>query len=645
MKRILILTSLLINVLTIKAQTLQTYNGNYTIENTYNEGVASYQYYVKDGKRIKNGSFSFKNVTKITSCIITGFYKDDLKTGQWTENVSYFEYDGLSGINPDNLRKNYVMKNDPLVEVIETKQYTCVNGELHGDYLYSKNSTRKWYYPASGTSIYSKKRIEMYDLGKPISKTGTFIDEGKQVYKYTCKYKNGILNGKAEFTQPTFKEVCNVKNGFIISRYNEELGTGKKFEIENYNKDSVLFNLYNNKQLGVYLNDESKLYVDTFPGSSVLRYNRIYVKKEEANITRGTGYYQENLFKDIDLGEVYYFEIDKETKPITQIDIDNYVFTNWADEFKYLDQYFINKPNKILKYEVIGNPVPKKTIDSLNNLKMEFTYFWDLSSHYDNGEKIIDSIFYIQDTIYEKISRPRIRYLLAKGDTNSLKKAKFDLENAYGIYLYEYVYQYFNHNNLADFFEEYANTNNESTIYDVYVCKTLIAYLSKSNCPSHLIEFLTNKINKIEHLRTMCNKSKEYRELNLAVYDIGSQRWQANDLVGFANKHENYRSIISGETLDFYYNKNQDNINVCPSIMRLPTIQDIELYFESSTPINEVISLNNKTYYPKDANNIGSGSIILVLDNSDNQLKYYDVIEKKILNNNDIFVKVRCIVK
>ena len=100
MKKYLIILLLISISITSFGQSLQNYSGTEPIGHPYYENAKiSYTYQLIDNKKVKTGNYSFiinsNNGYKIN---ISGKYKNNLKTGLWTYNVTLtnFNNSGLT---------------------------------------------------------------------------------------------------------------------------------------------------------------------------------------------------------------------------------------------------------------------------------------------------------------------------------------------------------------------------------------------------------------------------------------------------------------------------------------------------------------------------------------------------------------------
>ena len=90
--------------------------------------------------------------------------------------------------------------------------------------------------------------------------------------------------------------------------------------------------------------------------------------------------------------------------------------------------------------------------------------------------------------------------------------------------------------------------------------------------------------------------------------------------------------------------------------MRLPTIEDIEIYFDSEISFSDFFNINgykysddgynyypeNKQFHPEPS---PRGRLLLVYNPKKNILEYYSPVDKKVFDKKDIMVQVKCIVK
>lgn len=95
-KIILTLVTVLMNIVLLNAQTIKSYSGTYKLSYwLLTSGQATYKYYEKNGKEIKQGAFTFStSSTKSNldmSITISGNYDEDLKTGLWNYSATFEE--------------------------------------------------------------------------------------------------------------------------------------------------------------------------------------------------------------------------------------------------------------------------------------------------------------------------------------------------------------------------------------------------------------------------------------------------------------------------------------------------------------------------------------------------------------------------
>ena len=79
--------------LILSSQTIKSYTGTYKLSySLLTSGQATYKYYEKDGKEIKDGTFTFSTSSSTTaadmSIKINGTYDEDLKSGLWNYTVT-----------------------------------------------------------------------------------------------------------------------------------------------------------------------------------------------------------------------------------------------------------------------------------------------------------------------------------------------------------------------------------------------------------------------------------------------------------------------------------------------------------------------------------------------------------------------------
>ncbi len=186
-----------ISCLTLSAQQLETYSGEF-YNGTVDKGTAKYTYYLKNGEKVKHGSFVYSQELTTdegyAKTKITGSFKDGFKNDTWTFIVEYKDFNTGAG----NIWATGTTK--------MTANYS--NGIPDGAWYFNRNSkTRSKNFTAYG-----------YDW----STYNSPINESVQ-----ANYSQGILTGNFQMTNVIMNDFKNIKgqldqNGFCIGDWSFE---------------------------------------------------------------------------------------------------------------------------------------------------------------------------------------------------------------------------------------------------------------------------------------------------------------------------------------------------------------------------------------------------------------------------------------
>lgn len=243
MKRILSLLSLILFLTDLNAQDTKSYSGPYKdkviyqFPSTYSEdapgtgfkfggisGNANYEYFENSKlERVFQGKFTLKT-SGTNSITISGFYKNNLKDGNWKYN--------LNPKNKDNT--NFSL-------CTETAEGNYNQGKLNGTWTYNlidKKTGKKYY--SSKAQFYNNIMV------------GTFEFTANNLYKYEFKINydslgnlNGNYNVKYWVHEIPFEDSKVYEHGKLISSIHRNLATGDIIKSNEYKYENGNFwNLY-----------------------------------------------------------------------------------------------------------------------------------------------------------------------------------------------------------------------------------------------------------------------------------------------------------------------------------------------------------------------------------------------------------------
>ncbi|HAF29665.1 MAG TPA: hypothetical protein DCG75_11525 [Bacteroidales bacterium] len=149
MTKNLILLALCLLYYSAISQNTKVYSGDYRLSSMDAIGTAKYSYYDNETyQRIYHGDFTL-SVSKsyLTSCVITGKFKNDLRDGKWVIKGSMgypYNFDFISNLNylngqPNGIWSTTVTKNG---KIIQSDKRTLSNGLLIDTYEFSDSDKK-----------------------------------------------------------------------------------------------------------------------------------------------------------------------------------------------------------------------------------------------------------------------------------------------------------------------------------------------------------------------------------------------------------------------------------------------------------------------------------------------------------------------
>lgn len=190
---------------------------NYTHWGPDKEVYGNYNYYVKDGKRVKHGAASFKFEIGIYYHLITGQYSNGKMTGVWKEEK-------LDNASID--RRNIIT-------------YTLSDGEREGKFS-AYNQSYSFYYPEKlkGTRVGDGYWLICSLTGfiqnnKPIDKLKFYYDWNKNKTRTLIFDNNGCLNGNFIVEEERYKEERTYNHGLLVYCSLLDKSTGDLYVTDN----------------------------------------------------------------------------------------------------------------------------------------------------------------------------------------------------------------------------------------------------------------------------------------------------------------------------------------------------------------------------------------------------------------------------
>lgn len=238
----------------LKAQTVKSYTGPFTVSSA--EGTATYQY-IEDpstGSRVFNGKFSFSG--KIGGKLIEtieGNYKNNLKDGLWVYNT----------------------KTVPGIRTVSDQKFSGTYKDGYPDGTWTLNSTTKFVsgtehagksltgttITITGTATYKDKHLYGYfkfenkqtgDNVQPVSVQGNFDENGYMDGKWVIKWAKQ-MNGQI------WEETREYKNGVLVHTRQLDPKSGEATN-EDYSDKLKIHSGYD-QSTGLYISPDNLIYI------------------------------------------------------------------------------------------------------------------------------------------------------------------------------------------------------------------------------------------------------------------------------------------------------------------------------------------------------------------------------------------------